>query len=150
MGATMAGGIFRDNRILFTQIAGVIIIIFGLLEIFGKGFSGLNIYLKGSHKTPFGSYLFGAVFAIGWSACTGPILASLLLLSSTTSTVLKGTILLFIYGLGLAIPLILVSLFFDRIRNNRFWKILQGRGITITAFNKQITLHSTYLYQGYC
>ncbi|TNF56492.1 hypothetical protein EP227_00670, partial [bacterium] len=148
MGATLAGSIFRENRLIFTQVAAIVIIIFGVLEIFGRGFSGLNIYLKGSHKTPIGSYLFGAVFALGWSACIGPVLASLLLLSATSGTVLKGTVLLFIYALGLGIPLILISLFFDRIRSNRFWNILQGRGITIPIFGKKLQIHSTYLVSG--
>jgi cytochrome c-type biogenesis protein len=148
MGATLAGSIFRENRLIFTQVAATVIIIFGVLEIFGKGFSGLNIYLKGDHKTPIGSYIFGSVFAIGWSACIGPILASLLLLSATSGTVLKGTVLLFIYALGLAIPLTFISLFFDRIRSKRFWKILQGKGMTFSVFKKQIMIHSTYLISG--
>ena len=148
MGATLAGSIFRENRLIFTQVAATVIIILGVLEIFGKGFSGLNINLKGDQKTPVGSYIFGSVFAIGWSACIGPILASFLLLSATSGTVLKGTALLFIYALGLAVPLILISLFFDRIKNKKFWKILQGKGITFSILKKQIMIHSTYLISG--
>jgi cytochrome c-type biogenesis protein len=148
MGATLAGSIFRENRLIFTKVAAMVIITFGVLEIFGRGFSGLNIYLKGGRKTPIGSYLFGAVFALGWSACIGPILASFLLLSATSATVLKGSGLLFIYALGLGIPLVLISLFFDRIRSNRFWKILQGREITIPVFGKKLQVHSTYLVSG--
>jgi uncharacterized protein YyaL (SSP411 family)/cytochrome c biogenesis protein CcdA len=148
MGATVVGSIFREHRLLFTQIAASVIIVFGVLEIFGKGFSGLNIYLKGDHKTPFGSYLFGTVFALGWSACIGPILASLLLLSATSGTVFKGMALLFIYALGLAVPLMLVSLFFDRIRNKRFWTFIRGKEISFSVLKKQIRLHSTYLISG--
>jgi uncharacterized protein YyaL (SSP411 family)/cytochrome c biogenesis protein CcdA len=148
MGATLAGSILRENRFIFTKAAAVVIITFGVLEIFGKGFSGLNIYLKGSHRTPIGSYLFGSVFAIGWSACIGPILASLLLLSATTGTVFKGTFLLFIYALGLGIPLIAISLIFDRIKNRTFWRILQGSGIRISLMKKQFSIHSTHLISG--
>jgi uncharacterized protein YyaL (SSP411 family)/cytochrome c biogenesis protein CcdA len=148
MGATYAGSFFRENRILFTQIAGIVIILFGILEIFGKGFSGLNISLKGSHTTPVGSYLFGGVFALGWSACTGPILASLLLLSATTDTVVRGTALLFIYSLGLAVPLILTSLFFDRMRKKGFWEILRGKPIQLTLLKKHVSIHSTQLISG--
>ncbi|MCH8329666.1 MAG: ABC-2 family transporter protein, partial [Nanoarchaeota archaeon] len=101
-----------------------------------------------SKKTPIGSFIFGLVFAIGWSACIGPILASLLLLSATTGTILKGSILLFIYSIGLALPLIIITLYFDRIKNKRFWKILQGRIISIKLFKKQINLHTTYIISG--
>jgi cytochrome c biogenesis protein CcdA len=69
-------------------------------------------------------------------------------LSATSATVLKGSGLLFIYALGLGIPLVLISLFFDRIRSNRFWKILQGREITIPVFGKKLQVHSTYLVSG--
>jgi cytochrome c-type biogenesis protein len=144
MGATLLGTIFRENRLIFTKTAGAIIIIFGILELFGKGFSGLNLKLKGNNKTPIGSYLFGAVFAVGWSACIGPILASLLLLSATSGTVIKGSALLFIYALGLGIPLIVASLYFDKIKNQRFWNFLRGREVTL--FKKKF--HTTYLVSG--
>ncbi len=148
MGATLIGSLFRENRLIFTQVAGAIMIIFGVLEIFGKGFSGLHIHLRKNNKTPIGSYLFGTVFAIGWSACIGPILASLLLLSATTGTILKGSALLFIYTLGLGIPLIIISFYFDKIKNKRFWKILHGRMISFKVFGKEINVHSTYLISG--
>jgi uncharacterized protein YyaL (SSP411 family)/cytochrome c biogenesis protein CcdA len=148
MGATLIGSMLRENRIIFTQAAAGVIIIFGVLEIFGKGFSGLNIYLKGSHRTPLGSYLFGCVFATGWSACIGPILASLLLLSATSGTILKGTSLLFIYALGLAAPLTLFSLFFDRIKNKRFWNILRGRELSVSILKRKMYIHTTYLISG--
>ena len=148
MGATLIGSLFRENRLIFTQLAGAIIIIFGLLEIFGKGFSGLHIHFKGNHKTPIGSYLFGAVFALGWSACIGPILASLLLLAATSGTIAKGTVLLFIYALGLSIPLLLISFYFDKIKTKRFWKILQGRIISFKILRKEVSIHTTYLISG--
>jgi cytochrome c-type biogenesis protein len=148
MGATYAGSILRENRQIFTQAAGVLIILMGTLEVFGKGFSGINVSLKGGHRNPVGSLMFGAVFAIGWSACIGPILASLLLVSATSGTVVKGTSLLFIYAAGLAVPLIIISLFFDRIKNNKFWKFLHGKGIPISIFNRKLDLHSTYVVSG--
>jgi len=148
MGATFLGNLLREQRSLLTKIAGSIIILFGMLEIFGKGFSGIHLKWKGSKKTFLGSILFGMVFAIGWSACIGPILASLLLLSATTGTVLKGTILLFIYALGLAIPLIVISLYFDSIKHHTFWKVLQGRIFTLKIFGKSMQFHTTYVIAG--
>ncbi len=148
MGATLIGSFFRENRVVFTQVAGAAIIIFGVLEIFGKGFSGLNIRLKGNTKTPFGSFLFGAVFAVGWSACIGPILASFLLLSATSGTIFKGTVLLFIYALGLGIPLLIISVYFDKIKNTRFWMAIKGRTITFKILEKEVNFHSTYLVSG--
>ena len=59
-----------------------------------------------------------------------------------------GTILLFIYALGLGIPLLLLSLYFDRIKNKKFWLILQGKIITISLFGKKYYLHSMYIISG--
>ena len=148
MGATLVGSIFRENRGPFTQVAGLVIIIFGILEILGKGFSGLHVKLKGHKKTPLGSFLFGAVFALGWSACIGPILASILLLSATVTTVVKGSALLFIYAVGLALPLVIISLYFDRIKNKRFWRILKGKMWSFSLFGRKVEVHSTSFISG--
>lgn len=148
MGATFLGNILREHREIFTQTAGTIILTFGIMEIFGKSFSGLNISLKDGQRTPLGSLLFGAVFALGWSACIGPILASFLLLSASFQTMLQGSTLLFIYACGLALPLLLVSLFFDRLKNKRFWQIIKGRELTFSLLGYKLHLHSTYVISG--
>jgi len=148
MGASYAGSVLRENRIIITQMIAVVIIIFGVLEVFGKGFSGLTLQVKGIKRTPVGSYLFGSVFALGWSACIGPILASLLLISAASETIIRGSSLLFIYAAGLSIPLIVFSLFFDRIKNKRLWKILRGRELSIHLFKRELNIHSTQLISG--
>ncbi|RME32257.1 hypothetical protein D6789_00130, partial [Candidatus Woesearchaeota archaeon] len=146
MGATLIGSLFREQQSLFTQVAGVIIIILGLLEIAGKGFSGLQLSVR-NRKTPIGSYLFGAVFAVGWSACIGPILASLLLLSATTGTLFKGSLLLFIYAIGLGLPLIILSFSLDKM-SKRAWKFLRGRELYGSLLGWKWRVHSTSLITG--
>lgn len=56
------------------------------------------------------SFLFGAVFALGWSPCVGPLLGSILLLASTSGTVFEGTFLLVIFSIGLGLPFLITSL----------------------------------------
>lgn len=55
------------------------------------------------------AFLFGATFALGWSPCIGPILGSILLLASSSSTVVQGAVLLSIFSLGLGLPFLLVA-----------------------------------------
>ncbi len=74
------------------------------------------------------SFLFGVVFATGWSPCVGPILGSVLLLASQSQTVFGGAILLAIFSLGISIPFMVVALgigFFSRllIKTTRIAKI---------------------------
>ncbi len=148
MGATMLGTLLREQRVLLTRGAGLIIMLFGILQILGKGFSGFQIRNKEVRRTPLGSFLFGGLFALGWSACIGPILSSILIISATTETVIKGSLLLFIYALGLATPLILLSIYFERISNKRFWALLKGRMVTLTFFGRTLQCHTTSLISG--
>ncbi|MBU6415487.1 cytochrome c biogenesis protein CcdA, partial [Patescibacteria group bacterium] len=45
----------------------------------------------------------------GWTPCVGPILGSILLLASTSTTALQGAFLLTIFSAGLAIPFLLIA-----------------------------------------
>ncbi len=148
MGATFVGNLFREHRELFTKAAGATIILFGLLEIFGKGFSGLQFNIGLKRKTPLGNIIFGMLFAVGWSACIGPILASLLLLSATSGTILKGMFLLFIYSFGLFVPLLLISLYLDKLKNKKFWNIIKGKSLELNFFGRKTQIHTTYLISG--
>jgi cytochrome c-type biogenesis protein len=62
-----------------------------------------------------GSFLIGITFSLGWTPCIGPVLASILLIASTTSTVTQGMYLLSLYSLGLAIPFFVAALLVGRI-----------------------------------
>ena len=57
---------------------------------------------------PASAFVFGAIFAAGWTACTGPILAGVLILASTQAKAVAGIALLGAYALGLAVPLLLL------------------------------------------
>jgi cytochrome c-type biogenesis protein len=59
-------------------------------------------------------YLIGCAFAFSWTPCVDPILASILIMAATQGTIAKGTFLLLIYSLGLAIPFILTALFVSK------------------------------------
>ncbi|MBI2581495.1 hypothetical protein HYV85_06885, partial [Candidatus Woesearchaeota archaeon] len=148
MGATLFGSVLREHRVLFSAAAGVVVIMLGLMQILGKGFSGFRLF---SGKAPgrAGFVFFGMAFGLGWSACIGPVLASLLLLAASSSTVIKGMLLLFIYISGLALPLLLLSLAFERIKNQKLWQLLNGSPVTITLFNKKIETHTTYILSGF-
>ena len=58
---------------------------------------------------PLSSTLIGAAFATGWTPCVGPILGSILLLASTSSTALQGGFLLFVFSMGLAVPFLAIA-----------------------------------------
>jgi cytochrome c-type biogenesis protein len=125
------GRVLRQNERLLLLVGGSFILVFGVMNLLGKGFSGLQ-QTGNSQQQNSGlrsSYLFGLTFAVGWSSCVGPILGSVFTLAAQTTSVWNGMMLLFIYTLGLGLPLIIVSTFFGRMnRQSIFWRILRGRG----------------------
>jgi cytochrome c biogenesis protein CcdA len=58
----------------------------------------------------------GSAFAVGWTPCVGPVLAAILGLASTQSSVPQATVLLTAYTAGFSIPFLLVGLFFSHAR----------------------------------
>ncbi|RPJ49711.1 MAG: cytochrome c biogenesis protein CcdA [Chloroflexi bacterium] len=140
--------LFRNQQIL-TVVGGCLIIIFGLMSLFGRGFTGVQFQNR-PEATVIGSYVYGATFSLGWSACIGPILGSIMTLLATQGMgILQGTFLAFIYALGLGLPLIIVAAFFSRLGNGtRAWQFLRGRGWTFHIFGRDLYMHSTSAISG--
>lgn len=58
----------------------------------------------------------GLAFGASWSACTGPILGAVLILSAGSArSVAQGAIVMLIFALGLGVPFLVVGLLVDRI-----------------------------------
>jgi cytochrome c-type biogenesis protein len=56
-----------------------------------------------------GAFLLGAVLGLVWSPCSGPLLASALTLVASEGGAVRGGIVLGLFGLGAAIPLVVVA-----------------------------------------
>lgn len=133
----LGGSALAKYRAVFSQVGGAFVIIFGLyiLNIFKLPFlDTLNVEKKvnlpGFIKpgNPRSSFIFGLAFALGWTPCVGPILGSILLLASTTTTILQGAFLLTVFSLGLAVPFIAIALGIGSASNflNRISKYLSS------------------------
>lgn len=124
-------------REVIQRIGGVFIILFGLFLLGWLKVGFLNAdkqirvpkLLESANKT--NSFGIGALFALGWSPCVGPLLGSILFLAANSATVLQGTFLLVIFSLGLAIPFLLTALLIGK----AFSAFSKWGGI-ITAINK--------------
>lgn len=111
--ANVLGNILLQYQVWIHRIAGVIIIVFGL-HIAGIINIGILNVEKKLHLTErpggyVGSLIIGITFALGWSPCIGPILASIILIASTESMT-TGVLLLGVYSLGLAIPFLITGM----------------------------------------
>jgi cytochrome c-type biogenesis protein len=110
--ASVIGGVIRAYSQLLGTIAGIAIIVMGL------HFLGLTriAFLLREKRAPmakpvglWGAYIMGLAFAFGWTPCIGPILAAILAVAASETTVTKGASLLAVYSLGLGIPFLLAA-----------------------------------------
>jgi cytochrome c-type biogenesis protein len=147
--ATALSRILFSNLSELTLIGGLIVIAFGVMSILGKGFTGAKLLDRPTASVA-GSYLYGATFALGWTACVGPILGALLTMLTTQGiAVLQGAVLSFIYALGLGMPLIIMASFFSRLGSgSRFWRIMRGRGVEVNLGFTTLYLHTTSIASG--
>ncbi len=116
--AGFLGGELSVYKTILAQIGGVFIIIFGLsllglfnFALFQRG-SRIGSHVRLLHEKRSTAFFFGTFFALGWTPCAGPILASILFVASQTATTLTGGILLLIFSTGLALPFIVVGLLY--------------------------------------
>ena len=134
---------------LLTTVGGIIIIIFGVMSFVGIGFTGVQVFERPASGV-IGSFLYGATFSLGWSACVGPILGALLTLLATQGiAVAQGALLAFVYALGLGSPLIIISSFFGRLgTGSAFWRAIKGRAFVVQLGGREVHLHTTSMASG--
>ena len=129
--ASALGRFVIQSQQLLLLFGGAIVMVFGVMSLLGKGFTGVSkeSSANGAQTGARGSFAFGLTFSLGWSSCVGPILGVVLTLAASTGDVARGMLLLFIYAIGLGLPLIIVSTFFGRAsRKSLFWRALRGKG----------------------
>jgi cytochrome c-type biogenesis protein len=124
--STEVGQVLARYKSVLAQVAGVVIILFGLhltgiLQIKALLADTRLHNLKGG-STAWGAFVIGFAFAFGWTPCVGPILGLVLGFAAAQDTVIKGVFLLAVYSLGLAVPFLLTSLGIERFLKfyNRF------------------------------
>jgi cytochrome c-type biogenesis protein len=142
------------------RIGGLLVLVFGVMSLVGKGFSGFQSATK-REASLWGSFVFGATFGVGFTSCTGPVLGAITTLAvnanfafmggqtAQLAPILGSMFLLTIFAMGLGVPLIVVSTFFGRSdRNSRFWRIMRGKGWQVTLFGRSFFLHSANAISG--
>ena len=116
--STEVGQLLARYKSSLAQVAGVVIILFGLhlTGIFRINalYADKRLHNVKGGSTVGGAFLIGFAFAFGWTPCVGPILAVILGFAAAQDSVLKGVALLMVYSLGLAVPFLLTSFGIER------------------------------------
>lgn len=118
--AGLFGSFVGQFRSVLAQVGGIAIIAFGLMMLNMVSVQPLmrdrrvpvpDVITPGK---PASALLIGVIFALGWTPCVGPILASVLLLASTSTTLLEGVALLALFSFGMSLPFILTAVLYER------------------------------------
>ncbi|HBG2539822.1 TPA: redoxin family protein, partial [Clostridioides difficile] len=120
---------FNENKDLIMFIGGIIIIIMGLFYMGIIKSSILNrekrFNVKFKEMKAITAFILGFTFSFGWTPCIGPILASVLVMVSSSSNHLSANLLIAVYTIGFILPFIITAMFYsklfktiDKIRSN--------------------------------
>jgi len=116
--ATEVGQVLARYKSVLGQVAGIVIIVFGLhltgLFKIKALYTDARLHSVKGSSTPVGAFVIGFAFAFGWTPCLGPILSAILAIAAEQNTLAKGVLLLAVYSLGLAVPFLLTSLLMER------------------------------------
>jgi cytochrome c-type biogenesis protein len=140
MSATGIGSTLHDHQTTLNRIAGWLIVVLGVFFVLTLFVPRLNrewrpeaLIIRAGAGGP---VIAGLAFAVAWTPCVGPTLASILAAASTSDTVGKGGLLLACYSLGLAIPFLVTAVAFDRATTAFRW--LRDRHVLVTAVSGAI------------
>ncbi len=114
--ATALGRLFLSYRYEAGLAGGAIVLLFGLFTTGLVRVPGLERELRYHGLTrggPVPAYLLGLAFAFGWTPCIGPVLGSILALTTATAS-RDGVALLAIYSLGLGVPFLIAAVFTEQ------------------------------------
>jgi cytochrome c-type biogenesis protein len=146
LGTTVSfmGNLFFDATQWIERIGGVVLIVLGLHMVglfkIPRLEKQIRFDMSKRNSGKFGPLVVGMAFGAGWTPCIGPILAGILTIAASSSSVVTGASLLGVYSLGLAIPFLVSAIaidrflvFFTKIKSKMLW-IEKISGILFVMF----------------
>lgn len=110
---------FSENKDYIMVIGGIIIVFMGLfyVDIIKSTLLSrekrMNIKVK--EMTSLSAFILGFTFSFGWTPCIGPILASVLIMASGSSSGMVANLLIIVYTVGFILPFIIVAGFYSKL-----------------------------------
>ncbi|MFF7412294.1 cytochrome c biogenesis CcdA family protein [Streptomyces lydicus] len=143
--STAASRLFNGHRELLVTVGGWVVIALGVAQILGLGFASRRAQAAAARITPrsaVSTFLLGCVYGLA-GFCAGPILGAVLTVTAVSGNPVYGASMLAVYALGMALPLFVLALLWDRFRlGGRGW--LRGRELRLGP----LRLHTTSLLSG--
>ncbi|WP_030871900.1 cytochrome c biogenesis CcdA family protein [Streptomyces sp. NRRL S-37] len=142
---SFASRLFYGHRDTLVTAGGWTVIALGVAQIAGLGFGSRRMAQAAGGRRS-GSVLsvfaLGAVYGLA-GFCAGPILGGILTVAAVDGDPLHGGVLLAVYALGMAVPMFMLALLWDRFDLGRK-RWLRGRVFRVGP----VPLHSTSVVGG--
>ncbi|MEA2250678.1 MAG: cytochrome c-type biosis protein [Solirubrobacteraceae bacterium] len=137
MTATGIGASLRDSKQTLDKVAGLLIIAMGVFFLLTPFVPRLNREWRPDalirRAGAGGPVVAGLAFAVAWTPCVGPTLASILAAASTADSVGHGGVLLAFYSMGLAVPFLITAIAFNRATTAFRW--IRDRYLLVTGIS---------------
>lgn len=129
-----AGLLLRPWLDIITRVAGVVIIVMGLVFIGQVSFLQRTVRPRWQVATGIaGAPLLGVVFGLGWAPCLGPTLVAMGAIVLDDGDPARGAIVATAYCLGLGIPFLLVAIGLTWVTRSVAWLQRHIRVINIVG-----------------
>lgn len=123
--ASTVGTFFTANRRVLEVVCGLVVVFLGLNYLGVLRIPVLQRTFKPSAgivpRNVGTSFVFGVVFAIGWTPCVGAFLGSALSLAASTAQLGAGIALLLAYSAGLGVPFVVSAVLIDQLEGAFTW-----------------------------
>ncbi len=144
LGLGALGSLFLERRAELSLVAGLLLIAIGGYQLVVGGFEipgagrlqGGRFGASGESLTA--TYALGIVYGVG-GFCSGPLLGGVLTIAGTSGGAVAGAGLLAIFAAGMAAPLFVLALAWDRLGASGRTR-LRGREIQIGPIRRHITV----------
>lgn len=131
--ASVLGRTVLSHQSLLARLFGAGVILLGLNTLGLVRIPILNrekrLDLARIPKGPAWALPVGMAFAIGWTPCIGPVLATILGVAAGTGQIGAGAALLLLYSIGLGLPFIALAVGFSRAQRSIRFLRRHGAGI---------------------
>lgn len=123
------GSLVTQHRTVLVGASAALVILLGLAQISGVRLPAAFTPTGRTGTSRLSVFALGTVYGVA-GVCTGPILGSVLTVAAIGSNAVYGGMLLAIFALGMAVPLFVLALVWDRLGiSGRRW--LRPRPLTI-------------------
>ncbi len=142
VGAGALGSVLTAQRGTLMMLAGAVLVVIGIVQFARGGFelptAGGGTLRPMTAERAASTYALGLGFGLG-GFCAGPILGGVLTIAASSGGALSGAALLAAYAAGMAFPLFLLALVWERLGSSGRG-MLRGREVRVLGLERHITV----------